>query len=195
MASYHRQASEQIKLSNELKKLETDLSFIQMSKRPPHEQKMTFHLNFKKINFQDIDCTRDHVLIGYYLNVRIVDIPMTGFASVHFIIEDELGVTIFLSVYNLGTDYEKIKKNYDVGTKLQIFNPYIRFAYDGYIRIRIDDIKSIMFAGKVNKICRYCGDEDSKFSCGNCKIALYCSKECQSKDWKQAGHKSICNSQ
>ena len=125
MASYHRQASEQIKLANELKKSETDLSFIQMSKRPPHEQKMTFHLNFKKINFQDIDCTRDHVLIGYYLNVRIVDIPNTGFASVHFIIEDELGVTILLSVYNLGTDYEQLKKNYDVGTKLQIFNPYI----------------------------------------------------------------------
>jgi hypothetical protein len=163
--------------------------------KPPHKQKMTSHLNFKKLNFQDIDFTRDHVLVGYHLNVRIIDIPNTGFSSVQFIIEDELGETLLLSIYNLETDYEQVKKNYDVGAKLQIFNPYIRLANDGSIRIRIDDIKSIKFAGKVNKICRYCGDEDSKFSCGNCKIALYCSKECQSKDWKQAGHKSICNSQ
>ena len=28
--------------------------------------------------------------------------------------------------------------------------------------------------------------------CGRCKVASYCSKECQVKDWMEGGHKRIC---
>lgn len=28
--------------------------------------------------------------------------------------------------------------------------------------------------------------------CGKCRVALYCSRECQEKDWKEGGHKRAC---
>lgn len=44
--------------------------------------------------------------------------------------------------------------------------------------------------------CSMCQKEepdDSKFlKCGRCKVASYCSKECQKRDWK-IGHKDICS--
>eukprot|EP00242_Pyramimonas_sp_CCMP2087_P015470 CAMPEP_0198198800 /NCGR_PEP_ID=MMETSP1445-20131203/2180_1 /TAXON_ID=36898 /ORGANISM="Pyramimonas sp., Strain CCMP2087" /LENGTH=218 /DNA_ID=CAMNT_0043868439 /DNA_START=76 /DNA_END=732 /DNA_ORIENTATION=- len=44
--------------------------------------------------------------------------------------------------------------------------------------------------------CRACGKikaEKTKLRlCGRCKVARYCSKECQSKDWKEGDHKNKC---
>lgn len=39
------------------------------------------------------------------------------------------------------------------------------------------------------KICKTCGRNGGKF-CGDCKIVLYCSKDCQVKDWLK--HKGTC---
>ena len=38
--------------------------------------------------------------------------------------------------------------------------------------------------------CPPCG-EKGKHRCGGCYLELYCSKECQKKDWKK-GHKEVC---
>jgi len=164
-----------------------------ISFKPPHEQKMTSHQNFRKITFRDMDLTEDHVMNGFTLNVTIVDVPSLGPSSWQFLIEDENGDIQNLSLYNTTRVYDQIKKSYDVGTKIKVFNPYIRCAADGSVRIRIDDPKTVQAVGKVNKICRYCGVEDSKFNCSKCKSAFYCSQECQLNDWKQAGHKTLCN--
>ena len=38
-------------------------------------------------------------------------------------------------------------------------------------------------------VCAVCGEEAAK-KCP-CKLVMYCSKECQKRDWK-AGHKDVC---
>lgn len=39
--------------------------------------------------------------------------------------------------------------------------------------------------------CAYCGKIDEKVKiCGGCRSSLYCSRECQTKDWPR--HKEIC---
>ncbi|KAF7985983.1 hypothetical protein HWV62_41288 [Athelia sp. TMB] len=43
-----------------------------------------------------------------------------------------------------------------------------------------------------NRQCILTTDETSLFRCRSCKIALYCSKECQQQDWRD-NHKPLCN--
>lgn len=43
--------------------------------------------------------------------------------------------------------------------------------------------------------CQTCGissKEKKLFVCSNCRAEHYCSKECQTKHWKQGGHKNYC---
>ena len=66
-------------------------------------------------------------------------------------------------------------------------------ANDGKPMIRISDPSSIKSVDlKVEKMCRFCGNGNSKFNCSKCLKALYCSKECQTNDWKLLNHKLIC---
>jgi MinD superfamily P-loop ATPase len=59
--------------------------------------------------------------------------------------------------------------------------------------IRVDDPDSILFIEESKKdICRFCGQSDSRFKCSKCDKAKYCSKECQTSDWKLLKHKLIC---
>ncbi len=44
---------------------------------------------------------------------------------------------------------------------------------------------------KCNKSCFVCENQTSK-TCSKCNLAFYCSKECQTKDWKT--HKLVCSS-
>lgn len=166
---------------------------FQTTVKPPRTQKTSDDItNFKRIYIRDIDTRRDHVMNGHILGVTLIDIPCTGFSSVHFVVADDNGDVQGLSVYNLGTDYEKINKQFEIGTKFDIINPYMRLSVDNSFRIRVDDTKSIVFKGKVDKICRYCSAANSAYKCARCNRAVYCSKECQTNDWKLASHKSIC---
>ena len=49
---------------------------------------------------------------------------------------------------------------------------------------------------KLERNCRNCGKESQHINrvlkCGGCKLAVYCSKECQKADWKK--HKPFCKS-
>jgi TPR repeat protein len=175
------------------KSLKENLYAKQFSVKPPKKQESSFQ-NLKKITFKEIDFTKDHVLKGFVLHVRNIDVPAVGSPGTHFVIEDEHKHVEHLSVYNLGTNYEKILQEYGIGVDFEIANPYARIASDGKSVIRVDDPKSIKLSRKVSeKICRNCGKDDSKFNCAKCKVAFYCSKECQSFDWKKLDHKKICN--
>ncbi|RKU43804.1 hypothetical protein DL546_006097 [Coniochaeta pulveracea] len=44
--------------------------------------------------------------------------------------------------------------------------------------------------GPVDDLCQLCDEPASDQRCGNCRVALYCSRECQAKD--HAMHKHIC---
>ena len=43
-------------------------------------------------------------------------------------------------------------------------------------------------------VCFHCGQSPEKAlqKCSRCKLASYCSKQCQVQDWKQGGHKLHC---
>jgi len=47
-------------------------------------------------------------------------------------------------------------------------------------------------------VCFHCGkdpaDSSELLKCGKCRVAAYCSKDCQLKDWKGGGHKHACDS-
>lgn len=43
------------------------------------------------------------------------------------------------------------------------------------------------------RVCNHCGEADKALrSCGRCKTALYCNRNCQSEDWTKGGHKQKC---
>lgn len=72
--------------------------------------------------------------------MTFVNVPCTGLTSVHFIVES-------CQFIILGMIMKKIKKEYDVGTKLQIYNPCIRSPMSDPSIIRVDDLRSIKFIG------------------------------------------------
>jgi len=44
--------------------------------------------------------------------------------------------------------------------------------------------------GEARTKCKVCGKEGNMRKCGQCRIAAYCSRDCQADDWKQ--HKKEC---
>lgn len=176
------------------KSFKENLYTASLSVKPPKKQEMESSFqDLKKITLKEIDFSKDHVLKGYVLHVRNIDLPAVGSTGTHFVIEDENKFVEHLSVYNLGTNYGKILQEFRIGVEFAIINPYVRIASDGKSVIRVDDPKSIRFSGKViEKMCRNCGKEDSQFNCAKCKVAFYCSKECQIYDWKTLDHKHVC---
>jgi len=157
----HRKTINQFK-EKELNNLRLNATTV----KPPKMQKMSAQTNnFKRISFSEIDFTKDHVLNGYILTVSLIDRPCTGFSSVHFLIQDEKEIVQWMSVYNLGQDFDKIHKDFKVGQTYDLYNPYIRLTADGGHRIRIDDPKSMKLVGEISSICRHCGLSGSKFNC------------------------------
>jgi hypothetical protein len=52
-------------------------------------------------------------------------------------------------------------------------------------------IKDNAFCVVLEDKCAHCGNVENPYTCALCKVACYCSKDCQRKDWK-AGHKKVC---
>jgi hypothetical protein len=93
-----------------------------------------------------------------------------------------------------------IKRNrYTIGSKMHIINPYLRIgANDRKPSVRVDDISSIVMQSESERIlnmCRYCCEANASKACSKCRQALYCSKECQTMDWKLYKHKLICKNE
>ena len=118
--------------------------------------------------------------------------------SIWLLFEDDNGDLERLFIYNIppSEGQQLIKNTYIYGTKLSILNPYMRMAADMKSAIRVDDASSIILHGdthNVKNMCRCCSEENASFTCSKCKVARYCSKECQAIDWKQNNHKLICS--
>ncbi|KAF2434976.1 hypothetical protein EJ08DRAFT_656631 [Tothia fuscella] len=62
----------------------------------------------------------------------------------------------------------------------------------------VDNITERIAALKMKKgSCTVCGVKEAKSGgtlnkCAKCHVAEYCSTECQVKDWKEMGHKTVC---
>ncbi len=113
--------------------------------------------------------------------------------------QDSVGDVVWIALY---TDYDWMKdpllqQKLGFGSKICIANPFFKIALDGRTMIRLeDDAALFIFKEKDGKKCRFCTKFDvngSHKKCSRCQKAFYCSKECQTKDWKELKHKSICD--
>ena len=155
-------------------------------------------VGLKPITLREMNSTIDKVYNGHVLTVTIIENALTWSPSIHLIIEDEDFYCERMLIYNIP---EKecayyINKVYTVGSKMHIINPYLRIGtYDKKPSIRIDDVNSIIMENESERIpnmCRYCGEANAPHVCAQCEQARYCSKECQTNDWKLYKHKLIC---
>ncbi len=168
-------------------------TIIAPKKQNVHLDSLKSFTDITDIKFNGIDFKNDHILKGFKISITIIDVPVKNSHSFLFIVEDEEKFIERMSVYNLPDEY--ILNNFKVGSKFIVLEPYIRMAADEKPMIRIDDPKSIITIDGKIKMCRYCGEENSKFLCKNCLDSFYCSKDCQKQDWTLL-HKLICeNSQ
>lgn len=186
---------ENIYEKNKIGCINSSNAIIRNTFKAPKKQ-ININSDLKPIYLNEIDFAKDHVLNGFTLKATIIDILdyLMG-NSIFFIIEDSNRNVERMAVYNLGNDYEKICKEYCVGTIISIKSPYIRMAADGKPMIRIDDPSSsiVIQAERKEKMCRFCGEENSKYLCAKCLKSCYCSKECQISDFKILNHKLICS--
>lgn len=98
-----------------------------------------------------------------------------------------------------------------VHMSIDIFTTYLKQSalkakmYNDYALLSIlenkknaDTLKKVMDYNRTyltdynQDMCFFCSKAGSLLKCGGCKQFSYCSKECQSKDWK--GHKFVCKS-
>lgn len=187
----HRQT---LKSSSEL--AHSKLHVVTMSIKPQKEQKITKHPDdFKEISLRDMNPYKDALYEKRFINLLISEDPMFGlYTAIHVVVRDDNGDCLNCSFYELDHSSEETRRNLCFGSKITVTNPYYRLASDGSVALRVDDPKSVIYraSGKDNPICRYCWKENPQHSCGDCKRAKYCSRTCQTADWKILKHKLIC---
>lgn len=155
-------------------------------------------IGLKPITLREIDPTKDQVYNGYVLLVTIIEKAYSWVPSIHLVIEDENFDCERMFVYNFAEEQGEylVSKLYTIGSKMHIINPYLRIgAGDMKPTIRVDEISSIVMQSESERIlnmCRYCCQANASKCCGKCYQARYCSKECQTMDWKLYKHKLIC---
>ncbi|CAF4043240.1 unnamed protein product [Rotaria magnacalcarata] len=163
-----------------------------------HQNSPASFIGLKGITLREMNPLKDHVYQGYALSVIIFEQSPIVEPSIWLLIEDENGDLERLFIYNTPPPegWQLIKHTYTYGAQLSILNPYMRMTADQKPAIRIDDVSSIILHGDIHNVkdmCRCCGQANASSVCGKCKSAHYCSKECQTLDWKQYGHKLICS--
>ena len=158
-------------------------------------------IGLKPTTLREINPTKDHVYDGYVLPVTIIEEAYSWVPSIHLMIEDEHLDCERLYIYNFpkGQGEYFTSKVFTIGSKMHISNPYLRIgANDMRASIRIDDFSSIIMRSEsewVINMCRCCGEANAPHVCSKCKQARYCTRECQTMDWKTYKHKLICQSQ
>ena len=129
-------------------------------------------------------------------NIDFLSLPDDPSHSTMFIIQDENGDIFRLAIYKEGMDPNYICSKYPFMCNIRINNPYMRLAMDGYPMIRVDDPKTVEVEVEkgvdLSKYCRRCFKPNSRMYCSKCKMAYYCSKECQEEDWKLLNHNLVC---
>ena len=175
-----------------------NLAYISRTVKPRLQQKSPASLiGLKSISLRDMNLTKDHIYQGFVLSVVIFEQSPTVGPSIGLLVEDDNGDLERLFIYNIPASegQELIQTTYTYGTKMTILNPYLRVAADMKTAIRVDDVSSIILQGENHNrknMCRCCGEDSASHVCARCKSAHYCSKECQTMDWKDYGHKFIC---
>ncbi|UJR32479.1 hypothetical protein I4U23_019941 [Adineta vaga] len=155
-------------------------------------------IGLQSISLRQLDPRKDHVYTGYVLSITIIDEAYSWIPSIHLVIEDEHLSCERLFIYGFSEDHGEYltKELFTIGSKMHIINPYLRIgANDMKSLIRVDDFSSIIMQNeneRVINMCRCCGEPNALNSCGRCLKARYCSKDCQTLDWKSYKHKLIC---
>lgn len=166
-----------------------------------------FSKNLTQVNLKDIPITPYQIRNNTFVKLTITT---KGFKMVAFQTEgkDDNGDSIRISIYNLpstgtaGTiniacnldidDYTNpdVSSLFQVGTIIYIRDPWVKYAMDGNIAMRVEDSKDIAFVKQVH-CCNSCQAANVKLlRCGKCSAAFYCNAECQKKDWTR--HKKVC---
>ncbi|XP_037051861.1 uncharacterized protein LOC119085546 [Bradysia coprophila] len=168
----------------------------QLTFTPQHKQKVSeCPDNIREITLQDMHPQRNVVYKERYINLVICEDPMFGLLSaVHVVVRDDNFDFINCSFYDLRHNDKTVRQSLAFGTKITIVNPYHRVAVDGNVSLRVHEQNMIIYRGngKDNPICRYCFKENPEHACGGCRRVKYCSRNCQSDDWKDLNHKAIC---
>ncbi|CAF1066395.1 unnamed protein product [Rotaria sordida] len=154
-------------------------------------------IGLKGITLREMNPAKDYVYQGYVLSGIIFEQSPVVEPSIWLLFEDDNGDLERLFIYNIPASegWQLIKDTYTYGTKISILNPYMRMAADNKPAIRVDDASSIILHGNAHSVkdmCRCCSEANASRVCSKCRSAHYCSKECQTIDWKQCDHKLIC---
>uniref|UniRef100_A0AC34G5P1 MYND-type domain-containing protein n=1 Tax=Panagrolaimus sp. ES5 TaxID=591445 RepID=A0AC34G5P1_9BILA len=177
----------------------TFVAFTHTVPKPPCTPNPPNWISPKKITLKDMDSTNDKVYNGCILHVRIIDWAFK-MSSIQTKIEDENGDVHRFAIYNWpiigNSNFDKINafKTFRPNVKMSIVNPYHRIARDGQNTIRVEGPEFVKLdTSMLDKLCHVCGKEGKTLpSCSKCKMALYCSQECQKLDWIEFNHKGIC---
>ncbi|CAF0807073.1 unnamed protein product [Didymodactylos carnosus] len=173
---------------------------LQCFTRKPRLKQQTTKLliGLKSITLREMNPTKDHIYTGYVLSVTIIEQAYSWTPSINLVIEDENLDCERMCVYGFLESQGEYFTNdvFTIGSKMNILSPYLRVAAnDMKPVVRVDDFLSIIMQNESEQVidmCRCCGESNSAHVCGRCKEARYCTKECQTTDWKIYGHKLIC---
>lgn len=133
----------------------------------------------------------DRVFRGRCLKVVIVAPPVLVLRNlaIRFVVED--GRRFAMSMMILNT--ESVRSKLSIGTVLTINDPHCSISNDftKQILIASDVEKSLSVVGQLS-LCWHCLKciDDMK-QCSRCKVAKYCSNDCQTQNWKLF-HKNRC---
>jgi hypothetical protein len=133
--------------------------------------------------------------------LTIIEETYSWSPSIHLVVEDENLDCEQMCIYGFPQSQGEylIKEVFKIGTKMNVLNPYLRIgAYDMKPMVRVDDFSSIIMQDETERVinmCRCCGKPNSLHVCAKCEKARYCSKECQTMDWKLYEHNQICKHQ
>jgi hypothetical protein len=190
----HRKQFDIIKNAYNSIKKENGKKIVNLSIDSKSKTKLGSLANLKKINFNDINFSKDHTLNGYVITVTNSDV-IFQMSSFLLLVQDENKVFQRLAIYNLNLTLEEVNSKFPFGCTFQIVNPYCRIAAgDGKPVIRVDDPNTIfVIDDEVKKMCRFCFKDGCKSKCSKCNMAYYCSKDCQDNDYKNLNHKLICS--
>ncbi|CAG7823766.1 unnamed protein product, partial [Allacma fusca] len=146
------------------------------------------------ITFKQMDPTKYQVYQDCLINLVIMEDSIFDYLPcVHSVVRDDNGdfQYMYLNIKELNIPRECL----GFGAKITIFNPYFCSNVEGAPGIWIENPESIFYhwTGDEKPLCRFCWMENPAHTCSNCKRAQYCSRECQSRDWKLLKHKLICS--
>ncbi|CAL8112421.1 unnamed protein product [Orchesella dallaii] len=149
----------------------------------------------KRITLKEMNPTQDTIYQDTMIDFTIVEDPCFDFNpnAAHLVVEDENGDLSRLYIFKIDKNEEDWEEKLGFGTVITILNPYMRIGgVDGANGIRNDEPACVIYLGKIENMCRFCGGENASHVCASCKRAKYCGRECQKLDWKLMKHQLIC---